>query len=104
MPTETKNSTANASLRGRDSSAARWLNSDSRIIMPAKKAPRAKDTSKSFAAPNATPIAMATTDKVNSSREPDLATSHNVFGKTRLPTINMSTMKAVTLVNVTAID
>ncbi len=51
MPTETKKSTENASRRGSDSSAARWLNSDSRIIIPAKKAPSAKDTSKSFAEP-----------------------------------------------------
>ena len=51
MPTETKKSTENASRSGSDSSAARWLNSLSRIIMPAKKAPSAKETSKSFAEP-----------------------------------------------------
>ena len=49
IPTDTKNSTEKASRSGRESSAARWLNSDSRIIIPAKKAPRAKDTSKSSA-------------------------------------------------------
>jgi hypothetical protein len=31
----------NASRSGSDSSAARWLNSESRIVMPAKKAPSA---------------------------------------------------------------
>ena len=46
MPTETKNSTANASRSGSDSSAARWLSSDSRSTMPAKKAPSANDTPK----------------------------------------------------------
>ncbi|MNN55545.1 hypothetical protein D3C81_1704270 [compost metagenome] len=51
MPTETKNSTAKASRSGSDSSAARWLRSDSRITMPAKNAPRAKDTLNSAAAP-----------------------------------------------------
>ena len=51
MPTETKNSTANASRSGSDSSAARWLSSDSRIIMPAKNAPSANDTSNSVAEP-----------------------------------------------------
>ncbi|MCY1528405.1 hypothetical protein D9M68_635080 [compost metagenome] len=51
MPTETKNSTAKASRSGRDSWAARWLSSDSRITMPAKNAPRAKDTWNNAAAP-----------------------------------------------------
>ena len=49
IPTDTKNSTENASRSGSESSAARWLNSDSRIIIPAKKAPSAKDTSNSSA-------------------------------------------------------
>jgi hypothetical protein len=51
MPTETKNSTAKASRSGSDSSAARWLSSDSLRIMPAKKAPSAKDTPNSTAGP-----------------------------------------------------
>jgi len=51
MPTDTKNSTEKASLSGRDSSAARWLRFDSRITMPAKKAPSAKETPKSCAEP-----------------------------------------------------
>jgi hypothetical protein len=51
MPTETKNSTANASRSGRVSCAARWLSSDSFSTMPAKKAPSAKETSNSFTAP-----------------------------------------------------
>ena len=51
MPTDTKKSTAKASRSGSDSSAARWLNSDSRSTMPAKKAPSAKDTPNRPAAP-----------------------------------------------------
>ena len=51
MPTETKNSTANASRSGSVSEAARWLSSDSLRIMPAKKAPSATDTSKMTLAP-----------------------------------------------------
>ena len=51
MPTDTKNSTEKASLSGSDSSAARWLSSDSRMTMPAKKAPSAKETPNSAAEP-----------------------------------------------------
>ena len=51
MPTETKNSTANASRSGSVSSAARWLNCDSRSTMPAKNAPSANDTPNSSAEP-----------------------------------------------------
>ncbi len=51
MPTETKNSTAKASRRGSVSCAACWLNANSLKIMPAKKAPSAKDTPNSSAAP-----------------------------------------------------
>ncbi len=74
MPTETKNSTAKASRSGSVSCAARWLSSDSLRIMPAKNAPSAKETSNSMAAPKATPSAMASTDKRNSSRDPVCAT------------------------------
>ena len=56
------------------SSAARWLSSDSLRIMPAKKAPSANDTPNSFAAPKATPSAIASTARRNSSREPVCAT------------------------------
>ncbi|GAV34303.1 hypothetical protein ROTAS13_01968 [Roseomonas sp. TAS13] len=59
MPTETKNSTAKASRKGSASSVARWESWLSAITMPAKKAPRAKETSKSEAAPAATPSASA---------------------------------------------
>jgi hypothetical protein len=44
MPTETKNRTANASRKGSASCVALWLSGDSLMIMPAKKAPSAKDT------------------------------------------------------------
>ena len=51
MPTETKNSTANASRSGSESSAAWWLSSDSFSSMPAKNAPSANDTPNSAAEP-----------------------------------------------------
>ena len=51
MPTETKNSTANASCSGSESAAAWWLRSDSLSTMPAKKAPSANDTPNSSAEP-----------------------------------------------------
>ena len=51
MPTETKNSTANASCSGSESAAAWWLNSDSESSTPAKNAPSANDTSNSAADP-----------------------------------------------------
>ncbi len=51
IPTDTKNKTEKASRSGRDSSAARWLSSDSRITIPAKKAPSAKETPNSLAEP-----------------------------------------------------
>ena len=51
MPTDTKNSTENASRSGSDSCAARWLNSDSRMTEPAKKAPNANETLKIADAP-----------------------------------------------------
>ena len=51
IPTDTKNRTEKASRNGRDSSAARWLSSDSRMTIPAKKAPSAKDTPNSLAEP-----------------------------------------------------
>ncbi|KAG1255064.1 hypothetical protein G6F66_014943 [Rhizopus arrhizus] len=68
MPTETKNSTANASRSGSESCAALWLSSDSLSSMPAKNAPSANETPNSIAEPNATPSAIASTDSVNSSR------------------------------------
>src|SRR6187551_1375958 len=70
MPTDTKNSTAKASRKGSVSDAARWLSSDSAIIMPAKNAPSANETSNSVAAAKAQPSAIARTDNRKSSREP----------------------------------
>ena len=90
MPTDTKKSTANASRSGSDSCAARWLNSDSRITMPAKKAPSANDTPNSAAEPNAMPTAAATTHSVNSSRDPVRATCHNSQGNNLRPTSSIS--------------
>ena len=51
MPTDTKKSTAKASCSGSALAAALWLSSDSLNTMPAKKAPSAKETPKSTAAP-----------------------------------------------------
>ncbi len=96
MPTDTKKSTEKASRSGKDSSAARWLNSDSRITMPAKKAPRANDTLNSADAPYAIPMAVAITQRVNSSREPVRATCHSSQGKARRPTTSIRAMKAET--------
>ena len=44
IPTDTKNSTANASRSGSASAAAWWLMSDSPTTAPARNAPRAKET------------------------------------------------------------
>ncbi len=97
MPTDTKNSTAKASRSGSVSRAARWLSSDSFSTMPAKKAPRAKETSKNSTAPKAIPSASASTDRVKSSREPVAALFARIHGITRRPTTIISTIKAATL-------
>ncbi len=68
--------------------------------MPAKKAPSANDTSNNLAAPKATPTATATTVSVNSSCDPVRATHHRSLGNSRLPTISISAMKALTLASV----
>ena len=70
MPTETKNKTAKASRNGSVSSAACWLSADSLMIIPAKKAPSAKETPNSSAAAKAAPSAMTKTESRNSSRLP----------------------------------
>ena len=100
MPTDTKNSTAKASRRGSDSSAARALKGDSRSIMPAKKAPSANDTPNRLAAPNATTSATAITHRVKSSREPVRVTHSRTRGSRRRPTSSISAMKAATLARV----
>ena len=97
MPTDTKNSTAKASRSGNVSWAARWDNSLSDRIMPAKKAPSASDTPKSSAEPSATPSAMASTASRNSSRLPVWAVPCSAQGMTRRPTTSMKPTKAATL-------
>jgi hypothetical protein len=72
------------------------------MIMPAKKAPSANDTPNSAAAPKATPSAMASTARRNSSREPVWATRCRIHGITRRPTISMTATKAMTLPSVMA--
>ncbi len=96
IPTDTKNSTANASRRGRLSSAARWLSSDSARIMPAKKAPSAKETPNRLAAPKATPRATTSTARRNSSREPVCAVQCSSQGIIRRPITSIRATKAVT--------
>ena len=95
MPTDTKNSTAKASRSGSESDAALWLRSPL-SSMPAKNAPSAKDTPNSFADPKATPSAIASTDSVNSSREPKPATFSSTQGMARLPTTIITATKALT--------
>ena len=86
MPTETKNSTANASCSGNEFDAALWLRSDSLSTMPAKNAPSANETPNSLAAPNAMPTDSARTASVNSSRDPVRAACRSSHGMTRGPT------------------
>ena len=97
IPTETKNSTANASRSGRVSCAARWLSSDSFSTIPAKNAPSAKETSNSSTAPKAMPKARARTERVNSSREPVAALRAIIHGTRRRPTSIIIAINATTL-------
>ena len=64
--------------------------------MPAKNAPSAKLTPKSWADPYAMLTAAATTHSVNSSREPVRVTCHSTHGKTRRPTMSISATKVAT--------
>ena len=102
IPTETKKRTANASWKGSASADAWWLRSDSLITTPAKNAPSANDTPNSAAAPNATPMATASTLSVNNSREPVRATRASIHGTARRPTMNISARNAITLPSVMA--
>ena len=75
MPTETKNSTAKASRSGSDSSAARWLSSDSLEDHAGKEgAERERDAEQLGCADRQRPSAIARTASRNSSREPVWAT------------------------------
>ena len=85
MPTETKNSTANASRSGRASAAACWLTGDCPTTMPARKAPRAIEAPKKSAEPVATVTAIARTVSVKSSRDRRRAASSSMRGTTREP-------------------
>ena len=85
IPTETKNSTANASRIGSASAAARRLKSDRPTMRPARNAPRAIDTPKSFADATAIPRAVASTASVNSSRDRVRATRVSTQGIARPP-------------------
>ena len=85
IPTETKNSTANASRIGSASVAALRLNSERPTTMPARKAPRAIETPNSFADPTAIPSATTSTVSVKSSRERVAATCASSQGISRRP-------------------
>jgi hypothetical protein len=102
MPTETKNRTLKASCSGRELVAALWLSSDSFRTMPAKKAPSAKETPNSLAAPKASPKAIVSTARVKSSREPVRATSRSSQGSKRGPRNSARAMKPDTFRSVGA--
>ena len=71
--------------------------------MPAKNAPRAKDTPKSEAAPTPIPRAIARTASVKSSREPVRATRSRSQGTARRPTTSINATNAATFTRVQAI-
>ena len=102
MPTETKNSTANASRIGSASEAARTLNSDRPTTRPARNAPSAIDTPKTCADDTAMPRAMASTASVNSSRDCVRATCVSTHGRTRPPTTRVRPPRATTLTSASA--
>jgi hypothetical protein len=72
------------------------------MTMPAKNAPSAKETLNNLAAPNAMPMAAATTARVNNSLEPVPAICQRSQGITRRPTIIIKPMKAPTCSSVLA--
>ena len=85
IPTDTKNSTANASRIGRASEAARSPNSLRPTTVPARNAPSAMETPKSLAEPTAMPSAITSTASVKSSRERVAATCSRSQGIKRAP-------------------
>ena len=97
MPTETKNSTANASRIGSASDAARTLKSDRATTSPARKAPSAIDTPKMAAEPTAIPRARTSTQSVKSSRERVAATRASSQGISRVPATIVNSTSAPTL-------
>ena len=84
-------------LQRQRSAAAWWLRSDSLSTTPAKKAPSANETPKTCAEPKAMPSASASTERVNSSREPVRATWVSNHGTTRGPSRMAIATKAATL-------
>ena len=74
------------------------------MTTPAKKAPSAKETPNSAAAPTAMPSATASTERVNSSREPVRATRARSHGTARVPTNSISAMNSATLSSVIPTD
>ena len=103
IPTPTKKSTEKASCSGSESDAARCAYLLSRITIPAKKAPRAKLTSKTAAAPYAIPTEAVRIDSVKSSRDPVLAICQSTQGMNLRPTTIMMATKATTCSSVEAI-
>ena len=97
MPTDTKNSTANASRIGSASDAARTLKSDRATTSPARNAPSAIDTPKMAAEPTAIPRARTSTQSVNSSRERVAATRVSSHGISRVPATIVNSTSAPTL-------
>ena len=97
MPTETKNNTVKMSVSGRMSAAARSLTRDSASTTPARKAPKASETSKITAEANAIPIAVAMTARVKSSRDPSPSTRVKSHGSTREPTTSINPVSSAAL-------
>src|SRR3954466_9221540 len=91
MPTETKNSTANASFNGSESLPAWCDSSDSDRMTPAKNAPSAKDTPNAAEDPYAMPSATGSPESENNPREPVRETRASSHGTARVPTTSAST-------------
>jgi hypothetical protein len=96
IPTDTKNSTANASRIGIASAAARRLNSERPTTMPARNAPRASDIPKATADQAAMLSAVARIVSVNSSRDRVAAMRSSTQGINRPPTTSVKTASAAT--------
>ena len=97
MPTDAKKMIENRSWNGMASAAARCDSFEPPTTTPAKKAPRATETSNSADAAMAVPRAMTTTASWNSSRELKRAMRCSSHGRKRDPTTSMIATKAAVL-------
>ena len=97
IPMLTKNNIENISLSGRESSSARFENSVSFKIVPAKNAPSAIDTSKNLAEKKEIVTAALTMASVNNSRELVLTMAFKILGKIFLPTTSIKIINKIIL-------